>query len=66
MKKHNKENTPIERDSYEELFIPNKRAYEELFKGGSIEELTDDNPYSFIHPNHDEVEELLEKNKEDK
>ncbi|WP_373599101.1 hypothetical protein [Paraclostridium bifermentans] len=66
MKKQHEENTAIERNSYEELFMPKKRAYEELFKGGSIEELTDDNPYSFIHPNHDEVEELLEKSKEDK
>ncbi|MGL5755630.1 MAG: hypothetical protein ACRCYC_09920 [Paraclostridium sp.] len=66
MKKQHESNSPIESNSYEELFIPKKRGYEELFKGGSIEELSDDTPYSFIHPNKYEIDELLEKNRKDK
>lgn len=66
MKKQDKEYKKIETNSYEKLFIPKNSPYEELFEGGAIEELTDETPYSFIHPNHYEVEELLEKSKSDK
>lgn len=66
MKKQHENNSPLERNSYEELFIPKKRSYEDLFKGGIIEELSDDTPYSFIHPNKYEIDELIEKSRKDK
>ena len=62
----NDKNIPTNRNSYEELFIPKQRGYEELFEGGAIEELTDDTPYTFIHPNKYEIEELLEDDKKNK
>lgn len=65
MKKNDK-NIPTKRNSYEELFIPKQRGYEELFEGGAIEELTDDTPYTFIHLNKYEIEELLEDDKKNK
>lgn len=65
MKKNDK-NIPTKRNPYEELFIPKQRGYEELFEGGAIEELTDDAPYTFIHPNKYEIEELLEDDKKNK
>lgn len=66
MKKEYKENESFEGNLYENLFIPKKTPYEELFTGGVIEELSDDTPYSFVHPNSDEVKELLQKNRGEK
>lgn len=66
MKKEYKENEPFEGNLYENLFIPKKTPYEDLFTGGVIEELSDDTPYSFVHPNSDEVKELLQKNRGEK
>ncbi|GAA0711840.1 hypothetical protein GCM10008904_24540 [Paraclostridium ghonii] len=63
MKKEGKECVSSEGNLYENLFIPKKTSYEDLFKGGVLEELSDDTPYSFIHPNSDEVKELLQKNR---
>lgn len=66
MKKEYKESEPFEGNLYENLFIPRKTPYEDLFTGGAIEELSDDTPYSFVHPNSDEVKELLQKNRGEK
>jgi intein-encoded DNA endonuclease-like protein len=63
MKKQDKEYKPVQINSYESLFITKETPYEDLFLGGSIEELSSETPYSFIHPNKDEVEELLEKSR---
>ncbi|UOW68900.1 hypothetical protein [Paraclostridium bifermentans] len=66
MKKEYKENESFEGNLYENLFIPKKTPYEDLFTGGVIEELSEDTPYSFVHPNSDEVKELLQKNRGEK
>lgn len=66
MKREGKERVPFEGNLYENLFIPKKTPYEDLFTGGVIEELSDDTPYSFVHPNSDEVKELLQKNRGEK
>lgn len=66
MKKEYKENELFEGNLYENLFIPKKTPYEDLFTGGVIEELSEDTPYSFVHPNSDEVKELLQKNRGEK
>lgn len=63
MKREGKERVPFEGNLYENLFIPKKTPYEDLFTGGVIEELSDDTPYSFVHANSDEVKELLQKNR---
>lgn len=63
MKREGKERVPFEGNLYENLFIPKKTPYEDLFTGGVIEELSDYTPYSFVHPNSDEVKELLRKNR---
>ncbi|MCR1874816.1 hypothetical protein NSA45_02995 [Paraclostridium bifermentans] len=63
MKREGKERVLFEGNLYENLFIPKKTPYEDLFTGGVIEELSDDTPYSFVHPNSDEVKELLRKNR---
>lgn len=66
MKKEDKESVAFEGNLYENLFIPKKTPYEDLFTGGVLEELSDDTPYSFMHPNSYEVKELLQKNRGDK
>ncbi|KKY01264.1 hypothetical protein VN21_09600 [Paraclostridium benzoelyticum] len=66
MKKEYKENESFEGNLYENLFIPKKTPYEDLFTGGVIEELSEDTPYSFVHPNSDEVKDLLQKNRGEK
>ncbi|MDO7206521.1 hypothetical protein Q5M85_22885 [Paraclostridium bifermentans] len=45
------------------IYLYLKTPYEDLFTGGVIEELSDDTPYSFVHPNSDEVKEFITKNR---
>ena len=59
----NKNNKPLPRNAYDNLFIPKQRAYENLFTGGLNETLSKTPQHFCIYSNYEEIEEIEEKNK---
>ena len=60
MKIKNKEHVSFQGNLYEDLFIPKKTPYEDLFTGGVLEELSNNNLCSLMHQNSNEVKNLLQ------
>ncbi|MGL5752786.1 MAG: hypothetical protein ACRCXT_19765 [Paraclostridium sp.] len=54
---------PLPRNAYESLFIPKKRAYENLFAGGPLEKLSEGEQHFCIYSNYEETEEIENENK---
>lgn len=62
-KEHRKKNNkPLPKNAYDNLFIPKQKSYENLFVGGLTEKLSQTPQHFCIYSNYEEIDEIDNEN----